>query len=98
MGFIRSGLRGDWHIYGVMRDTSAWSYTPSNYTMTEMVSLAVLVFMLSIAFMFWLGGILGKGKEAGADRQTAETETGATSPSPDLAQTSTSESRSSLDV
>ena len=37
MGFIRSGLRGDWHIFGVMRDTSAWSYTPSNFTMTEMV-------------------------------------------------------------
>ncbi|MHA1152001.1 MAG: cytochrome ubiquinol oxidase subunit I, partial [Alphaproteobacteria bacterium] len=37
MGFIRSGLRGDWHIFGVMRDTSAWSYTPSNFTMTQMV-------------------------------------------------------------
>ncbi len=63
MGFIRSGLRGDWHIFGVMRDTSAWSYTPSNFTMTQMVSLAVLVFMVSIAFMFWLGGIVGKAKE-----------------------------------
>ncbi len=74
MGFIRSGLRGDWHIFGVMRDTSPWSYTPSNYTMTEMVSLAVLVFMVSIAFMFWLGGIIGKGKEAeasGAEREAA---------------------------
>ena len=57
MGFIRSGLRGDWHIYGLMRDTSAWSYTPSNYTMTQMVGLSVLVFMVGIAFMFWLGSI-----------------------------------------
>lgn len=57
MGFIRSGLRGDWHIYGVMRDTSEWAYTPSNYTMTQMVSLSVLVFMIGVAFMFWLGGI-----------------------------------------
>ena len=62
MGFIRSGLRGDWHIFGVMRDTSPWSYTPSNYTMTEMVSLAVLVFMVGVAFMFWLGGIAAKNK------------------------------------
>ncbi|MBI3916480.1 MAG: cytochrome ubiquinol oxidase subunit I [Betaproteobacteria bacterium] len=70
MGFIRSGLRGDWHIFGVMRDTSPWSYTPSNFTMTQMVSLSVLVFMVSIAFMFWLGGIVEKGNavkdEAGA--------------------------------
>jgi hypothetical protein len=69
MGFIRSGLRGDWHITGVMRDTSAWGYTPSNFTMTQMVSLAVLVFMIGIAFMFWLGGVAASRKdeaEAGA--------------------------------
>jgi hypothetical protein len=60
MGFIRSGLRGDWHIYGAMRDTSAWGYTPSNGTMTEMVGLAVLVFMIGVAFMFWLGSIAQK--------------------------------------
>jgi hypothetical protein len=63
MGFIRSGLRGDWHIFGVMRDTSEWSYTPSNFTMTYMVGLAVLVFMIAVAFMFWLGGIAAKNRE-----------------------------------
>ena len=63
MGFIRSGLRGDWHIFGLMRDTSAWSYTPSNYTMTEIVSLAVLVFMVAVAFMFWLGTLAASRNE-----------------------------------
>ena len=43
-----------------MRDTSAWSYTPSNFTMTQMVSLAVLVFMVGVAFMFWLGTLAAK--------------------------------------
>jgi len=62
MGFIRSGLRSDWHIFGVMRDTSEWAYTPSNYTMTQMVSLIVVVFLVAVAFMFWLGGI-AKHKE-----------------------------------
>lgn len=66
MGFIRSGLRTDWHIFGVMRDTSDWAFTPSNYTMTQMVGLAVLVFMIAVAFMFWLGGIAAKKKEAGS--------------------------------
>ena len=63
MGFIRSGLRGDWHIYGVMRDTSQWAYTPSNFTMTQMVSLTVFVFLVSVAFMFWLGGVSNKDRD-----------------------------------
>ena len=64
MGFIRSGLRGDWHIFGIMRDTSQWAYTPSNFTMTLQVSLVVLVFMVGIAFMFWLGSLAAdQGKE-----------------------------------
>lgn len=63
MGFIRSGLRGDWHIFGVMRDTSEWAYTPSNFVMTQQVGAAVLLFMIGCAFMFWLGGIASKKKE-----------------------------------
>jgi cytochrome bd ubiquinol oxidase subunit I len=63
MGFIRSGLRGDWHIFGVMRDTSEWAYTPSNFVMTQQVGGAVLLFMIGCAFMFWLGGISSKKAE-----------------------------------
>ena len=66
MGFIRSSLRADWHVFGIMRDTSEWAYTASNFTMTQMVSAAVLVFMIGVAFMFWLGGIANeKAKEHG---------------------------------
>ena len=61
MGFIRSGLRGYWHIFGVMRDTSEWSFTPSNFTMTQMVGTSFLVFMVGIAFMFWIGGMAAQG-------------------------------------
>ena len=63
MGFIRSGLRGDWHIFGVMRDTSEWAYTPSNFVMTQQVGGAVLLFMIGCAFMFWLGGVASKKSE-----------------------------------
>ncbi|MBI5970407.1 MAG: cytochrome ubiquinol oxidase subunit I [Deltaproteobacteria bacterium] len=69
MGFIRSGLRSDWHIFGVMRDTSSWSFTPSNFTMTQMVGLSVLVFLAGVAFMFWLGGLAAaKGKASSAEK------------------------------
>ena len=72
MGFIRSGLRADWHIFGVMRDTSPWSYTPSNFAMTYMVGLAVFTFMVGVAFMFWLGGLIGKkGDEAKTESASA---------------------------
>ncbi len=60
MGYVRSGIRGEWHIFGVMRDTSEWAYTPSNYDMTQMVSLTVLAFMAGCAFMFWLSGLAVK--------------------------------------
>lgn len=60
MGFIRSGLRSDWHIFGIMRDTSEWANTPSNFTMTQMVGLAVIVFLVGVAFMFWLGSLAKK--------------------------------------
>jgi hypothetical protein len=63
MGFIRSGLRGDWHVFGIMRDTSEWAHTPSNFVMTQQVGAAVLLFMIGCAFMFFLGGIAAKGKE-----------------------------------
>jgi hypothetical protein len=70
MGFIRSGLRGDWHIFGVMRDTSEWAFTPSNFMMTKMVGSAVFVFMIAIAFMFWLGGIAAKRGKEEAESET----------------------------
>ena len=73
MGFIRSGLRGDWHIFGVMRDTSEWGFTPSNFAMTQMVGLAVLVFMIGVAFMFWLGGIAAKNHEPAQEASDART-------------------------
>jgi len=60
MGFVRSGLRENWHIYGVMEDTSQWAFTPSNAVMARMVGLITLVFLGSTAFLFWLASLTGK--------------------------------------
>ncbi|MEW6324655.1 MAG: cytochrome ubiquinol oxidase subunit I [Nitrospirota bacterium] len=54
MGFIRSGLREDWHIYGVLRDTSPGSWTPDNLIMAEMVSVCAILFLGAVSFLFWL--------------------------------------------
>ncbi len=66
MGFIRSGLREDWHIYGVMRDTSASAYTPTLATMAWMVSLITVIFCALVAFVFYLAGLADKKDGDGA--------------------------------
>ena len=55
MGYVRSGLRMDWHVYGVMRDTSPGAYTPTLGFATNMVSVTVIIFLGLLAFIFWLG-------------------------------------------
>ena len=57
MGYIRSGLREDWHVYGIMQDTSQWTYTPTMAYMARVVGGIVLLFLGSIAFVFWLSGL-----------------------------------------
>ncbi len=54
MGYVRSGLRQHWHVYGVIRDTSADAFTPTLGFATAVVSVTVLVFFLLIGFVFWI--------------------------------------------
>jgi cytochrome d ubiquinol oxidase subunit I len=57
MGYVRSGLRQHWHVYGVMRDTSVDAFTPTLGFATRVVSATVLVFFLLIGFVFWLASL-----------------------------------------
>ncbi|MCI0398753.1 MAG: cytochrome ubiquinol oxidase subunit I [Chloroflexi bacterium] len=57
MGYIRSGLREDWHIFGALRDTSASALTPSMAYMARVIAGIVAAFMALIAFVFWLAGL-----------------------------------------
>jgi cytochrome bd ubiquinol oxidase subunit I len=54
MGYVRSGLRQHWHVYGVIRDTSADAFTPTLGFATSVVSVTVLGFFLLIGFVFWI--------------------------------------------
>lgn len=60
MGYVRSGLRQHWHVYGVMRDTSVDAFTPTLGYATKVVSATVLLFFVLIAFVFWLASLSGK--------------------------------------
>jgi cytochrome bd-type quinol oxidase subunit 1 len=57
MGYVRSGLRQNWHIYGVMRDTSPDAYTPTLGFATNIISISVIIFLGFITFIFWLGSL-----------------------------------------
>jgi hypothetical protein len=57
MGYVRSGLRQHWHVYGVVRDTSADAFTPTLGFATQVVSVTVLLFFLLIGFVFWIASL-----------------------------------------
>ena len=54
MGYVRSGLRQHWHVYGVIRDQSADAFTPTLGFATQVVSVTVLAFFLLIGVVFWI--------------------------------------------
>jgi len=54
MGYMRSGLRQHWHVYGVMRDTSVDAFTPTLGFAGIVVSVTVLIFFAFLVFIFWL--------------------------------------------
>ncbi|HET8577356.1 MAG TPA: c-type cytochrome [Methylomirabilota bacterium] len=52
MGYIRSGIRQYWHVYGRLPDQSGHAYTPTHGHATLMVSMIVLVFFAMVAVVF----------------------------------------------
>jgi hypothetical protein len=84
MGYVRSGLRQHWHVYGVIRDTSPDAFTPTLGFATKVVSVTVLIFFALIGFIFWLAALGHKKKrgygEVGEDVAAAPL---ASSPAPE---------------
>lgn len=63
MGFIRSGLRMDWHIYGVMQDTSPDAFTPSILLLGMTVAGTVAIYFALVTFVFYLAGLGDRKKK-----------------------------------
>jgi len=60
MGFARSGIRQDWHVYQVVRETSEQAFTPALGPAAWMIRLCVLIFFGLVGMIFWLGGLAEK--------------------------------------
>jgi cytochrome d ubiquinol oxidase subunit I len=71
MGYVRSGLRMHWHVYGVVRDTSVDAYTPTLGYATQVVSVTVLIFFALIGFVFWVASLASHGEDDHKDEAKA---------------------------
>lgn len=59
MGYIRSGIRQHWHVVGVVRDASPDAFTPTLGFAANVVSVAAVLFMAMVIFVFWIAQLGG---------------------------------------
>ncbi len=53
LGYMRAGARQNWHIYGIMENTSPDAYLPTHGVASIAITIVTLLFFLLIAFIFW---------------------------------------------
>jgi cytochrome bd-type quinol oxidase subunit 1 len=63
MGYIRSGIRQYWHVYGRVADESAHAYTMTHGNATLIVSAIVVIFFLMVAAVFAMAARHGRVPE-----------------------------------
>ena len=76
MGYARSSSRVHWHVYGVMRDSSQYAFSPALGYAAAFMALNTFLFCMLVAFIFWVATMGDKAKAAGG-RQTRRSFPGA---------------------
>ena len=71
MGYVRSSVRTYWHVYTIMKDNSPDNFIPTIGYAGNMMTLATLLFLLLVLFVFWVAS-LGTTRQAPPDGSTAE--------------------------
>jgi cytochrome bd-type quinol oxidase subunit 1 len=59
MGYVRSSVRTHWHVYTVMKDNSPENYIPAIGHAGNMMTIATILFLVIILFIFWLASLSG---------------------------------------
>ena len=62
MGYARSSSRVHWHVYGVLRDSSQYAFSPALGYAAAIMALNTFVFCMIIAFIFWVATMSDKAK------------------------------------
>ncbi len=68
LGYMRSGGRQYWHVYGVVKDTSAGAFLPTHGFASVIASITTIIFFFLVAAVFW--GMI-KTEKAPADGRTS---------------------------
>jgi len=63
MGAIRSFTRMDYHIYGAVKDVTPYWYTATLGHSAIMAAVTALLFFMLVAFVFWVGFVVGKADD-----------------------------------
>lgn len=71
MGFIRSGLRENWHVTYILRDTSQTAFTPTYTYMAIVVASICAIFLSLAAFVFWLAALGDSAHDEGEESEEA---------------------------
>jgi cytochrome bd-type quinol oxidase subunit 1 len=60
MGYVRSSVRTNWHVYTVMKDNSPDNYIPAIGHAGNMMTIVTVLFLLCVLFIFWVASLSDK--------------------------------------
>lgn len=72
MGYARSSSRVHWHVYGVMRDSSQYAFSPALGYAAAFMALNTFLFCMLVAFIFWVATMGDKAKAAAGSKGQVE--------------------------
>ena len=74
MGYARSSSRVHWHVYGVLRDSSPYAYSPALGSASLIMAFCTFFFCILVAFIFWVAtmGDKAKGAQGGGKSELPE--------------------------
>ncbi|MEE9612052.1 MAG: cytochrome ubiquinol oxidase subunit I [Desulfatiglandales bacterium] len=68
LGYMRSGGRQYWHVYGIMKDTSPDAFLPTHGFASIVASITTVLFFFLVAIVFWsivkIEGVVEQGNSS----------------------------------
>jgi uncharacterized membrane protein SirB2 len=77
MGYARSSSRVHWHVYGVMRDSSQYAFSPALGYAAALMAANTFFFCMIVAFIFWVATMGDKAKNAHGGKEKSADSHGA---------------------
>jgi len=66
MGYVRSSVRTNWHVYTVMKDNSPDNYIPAIGHAGNMMTIVTVLFLMFVLFIFWIASLSDNKPPEGA--------------------------------